>query len=299
MMSYWESGPSGVPGTGVYDVARQMVLHGEHLDANFRRRADRDCLAWPATRVKETFIVHRLLASGTVLVTADVLSGTTPRVYVALGLGDAIHDLVYGPGQGAEATTCKTCLLPWQGRLVYDGIVEAQRLPREAATKAKRLAEKAYRTAVANGTLITQIDEEALGAAASRAAADRDPDEGCEDEEDDVDLSPEEVAIQAAVTAAGAVADLTIVFRRLGYTPETNPNKLIGYMVLKDNEPGNGNMMPGIVPMAGFAPTALEVLQMLKECAVNGRLPYCVQVIFRPHIPADPPTYSHVRHISL
>jgi len=275
MMSYWHQDATGVPGSGVYARVKEIVqasaIPGVE-DPEWRQQADRECLSWPETRIKDNFLVHKLLPEGTILVTADVMDGVKPRVYMALGLGDAIHCLAYKGAvkrQANNVAMIRSCLLPWRGRLVYDGIIMGRDLPPALAKKAVAAMDEAYTDAVAHNTVISSIPDDVLIEAAARASATRDVDEGMEEE--DEELSPEEQSLRDKIAAAPIKPEISVVCRRLGYSPVENPNKLIGILVMEDDLPIHP--MPRLSQMGGYTPTVSEILTILAEMAAKGTRP--------------------------
>ena len=184
------------------------------------------------------------------------------KVYLALGMSDSIGDLVTRtPGQ--RPALMSTTLLPWAGRLVYDGIVKVPSTGRPPATD-KRLIkrlEATYRAAVLSGEITVSVSKAEM--AAADPGGPEEEDEGLE--EDDEELTAELLRVQALMAAADVDPDNSIVYRRFGYTPAENPNHMCGALVCTNA--GGTIFPPGIPPMfqmRAFNPTVEELLDHLE-----------------------------------
>jgi len=274
MLPIWETDYHGIVGNGVYRKVAQMFQGTQHYAA-LRRYARH----WGRLSVTGSFYVVEKLPSGTIMVHAD-----THKVYLVLGMGTAVFDTIAG-APGPRPLLCGMTLLPWMGHVVYDGIVVPGPLMTQSpAAAARRLSpaevDKIYRDAEKAGEIISRIkvpkddgvDNDVIKPAAgvdmgtsSGAAA------GPADE--NVVLKPKEIELAKFLRDTVAKGrrpqrGVSLIFRRYGYTPTENPQKILVAMWMRDSEMCQE---PGMLEMKRHLPTLVEVLQYLKGVVKKGR----------------------------
>eukprot|EP00039_Didymoeca_costata_P008581 m.113710 g.113710 ORF g.113710 m.113710 type:complete len:506 (-) comp14145_c0_seq1:60-1577(-) len=259
MYSHWLSDYTGRIGTGIYHRVEDAFFPVENaaFSDEQRRQFKRDMRSWAATRVNDTFYVYKKHPEGTVLITTDL-----KKVYVVLGMSDNIYDLVHKivNGKRGNLSIAKITILPWMGKLVYDGIIMGAPATNGASQDELK---RVYDDAVASNNLITGFSDDVLIAASNEVPEE---DDGFEDEPE---LSEFENRVKDEVTAAAKFPAGSIIFRRFGYSPEENPHKMMGYIVLGP-EDAPGTAMPVPVQMAGYEPTSDEILEQLSVLATRG-----------------------------
>lgn len=100
-------------------------------------------------RVSGDFYVLRFLKRHTIFLSTT----QTPRVYGVLGLYDRIEDVLYGRPLPALV---KTVLLPFKGRIIYDGLLETYNMMFGAGIR--RDLNEIYQRAKQAGTIIEALE---------------------------------------------------------------------------------------------------------------------------------------------
>jgi hypothetical protein len=133
MYSYWNSTPD-TPKSGVFEALNTGVDINEEI-AHWKDSMMNDCQYWATSRVQGKFVILMERPDGTI-----VISEETKEVYLVLGLAQSIGEVIlkssrpsrwhkegmHGPIVGVRVALT---LLNWEDRIVYDGLIVADRAP--------------------------------------------------------------------------------------------------------------------------------------------------------------------------
>lgn len=177
MYTYWESAPAG---DGVYkrllqytqqqqDASSQpnfdpseVSLGGtrsnkEILDA-LHQLARSECVGWKRAKLNAKFYYAGEASSGAALLTpADMTDPHVGKVFEVTGISTSLGDVVRSGGREPLGQVMNLTLLPFMGRIVYDGAFLGCPAPREGPALLAELAALA-KSAIDEGTVITALE---------------------------------------------------------------------------------------------------------------------------------------------
>lgn len=209
------------------------------------------------------FWPFKVLPEGTILI-SDAETDAGMKVYLALGMSDTIfsHFEIMG-GSIEQLRLCKlrATLLPWRNKLVYDGIMMAFGgfLKKADAESMIPRLQKAYTDAVANNTIIRNVDFEHIKLVASVydylhvSTEDFSSARGARKAEDggggaaaaagggggnsrsasNAKIATKDRDLARAIAKFPKSKYFKVVFRQFGYTAKENPGKLLCIMLQK------------------------------------------------------------------
>lgn len=273
MYSVWTTDHHAVPGVGLYRKLAQSMQDTDLYPAvrKYARHFDK-------VGVSGSFYVMEQTPEGTILV-----DSITRKVYSALGMGSSIFEVI-SSAPDPRPVRCGIRLLPWQGHIVYDGIVVAgsnwNASPTKVLTKMlpREEAASVYAAAKSAGKIIKKIKVP--------------KDDGVDNDRRPIDGSGQGSASSGGSDAASVVLsskeqkvaddilkacrgkkpdkDLLLVFRRYGHTPEENPHNQVVAMWMSVRGGGMAQA-PDMFTTKRFLPTAVELLDVLRAHVRRGR----------------------------
>jgi hypothetical protein len=181
-------------------------------------------------------------------------------VYEVLGIRNALYPMV-ATGPFTRPVLMAATLIPWYGRLLYDGVVmpaHGMRIPQQASPVLAEKLQAAVDTAVNGGRVISQLRDTqrvpSVDPAHPRLVPNRDP-----PTEEEGRYMEQLAALPAPVQASmennfDEVKPWSWTFRRMGYTEEENPNHM--GMVIR----GIGDVL-GPFSCSALAPTSVDILR--------------------------------------
>jgi hypothetical protein len=301
MYSWWYRSSFGVDDSGVHSYAVNVARENKQIPnllADVQSAAN-----WPQQRIHDVFYVLFGRPDGCILVSED-----GQRVYLVQGIAQSLHEPIQA--RSRLPIMIRTTLLPFEGYLVYDGLMTVQ--PAEITPTRVRKLWKAYWSAVENGTLIAgsgpnchtgplksngkknkkkKNKKNKKKASAAGAKGDDDEDDGDDDEDDD-DVQPAKPPVDprvlpkkdysklvARLAAAPHFAKLDPnglwVFRRFDYTLASNPDFAYGIL-------SGGGMPMHMGQYSSLVPTCDDIMKALEDVIFrrrgNNKVPSTVSI---------------------
>lgn len=274
MYTNWNS----TPGTSYHGVFQEFASRLSTEADKEKQALDEDAQYWLSSRVYGEFIVLFDRPDGAILVSEDC-----KRVYLVLGLAQSIGEVsnlgyrhggyyrkpsypppkLHGPLLGV---IMNATLLNWQGMIIYDGLMMSVAM----ASKGKiKEALKAYTNAVDQSTLITQLEKK-TGSLKEIPVPVVDPDEVRRLK---LELFPKLEAVRKEKYRKKTGPFDIIVFRRVGYTEETNADHMV---TIFGNH--NGMLAPTFFTCRALSPTVEEYVEMLHSVLFTAGKPEYVSV---------------------
>lgn len=272
--SYWDSSPAA-PDEGcvnwVEECLEQIVggtPHDRHMKACFYR----DVIYFKEERVFNHFMLLFDTPGGAILVEKGF-----KNVYRVLGIRDTIGYVVgardpfscYSRILGVDIITT---LLPWNGDIVYDGLVACGSTVTKGDVKK---AIRAYVDAVDRGTLITSFSRTIKKVGMTQKLRNKKSNSYSGPSPDRLKVT---LSIQLDCLTAIPLkpSEVMWVFRRHGYTEQTNP--MHGVSVISSS--GGGDVLVPFVTLNALAPTVEEYVHLLMDACrqCNNRRPVAVAV---------------------
>lgn len=188
--------------------------------------------------------------------------GNKSMVYEVLGILNALYPMV-SRGPFTRPVLMTATLIPWYGRLLYDGVVipaHGRNMPQQASPAVTKKLQAAVDEAVNRGRVILRLRDMqpalSMGSTvtSSRLAPNRDP----PSEEEDRYME-QLAALPSPVQASmqdhfDEVKPWIWTFRRMGYTEEENPSH-VGVVIR-----ANGDVL-GPFDCSALAPTSVDILR--------------------------------------
>lgn len=176
------------------------------------------------------------------------------KAYLVLGVTETLQTVV-AKSRLTLPLLVRMTLLPFRGRLSYDGVIAPVKVPTLA--EANSLRERADKLLAAGKTIDHLVVD--LPHIPYRSKGDPNIDENLEHQDP---ATSQEAALVAKIKAVprkklkeGERDHRVLIFRRFGYTAAENPNKIVFVM--------DGTKMAGQFTTAKLEPTAIEILQEL------------------------------------
>ena len=246
--SYWEG--LGSIGVNIPDYVREM---SKINNLGFEEHIERDFKFFKTSRVsfQGTALIGR--SDGTILVTEN-----RKHVYLVLGLANSLYEAMGArPGRFIGINVMLT-LLPWEGKIIYDGLMAATN--GSFSAQAKKDLFKVYARAVERGELIAtlkQIPDTTTGKSSQKTK----------------NLTSEQL-LQFKLQMKREIDEVKFsvpmpkpfdmwVFRRHGYTLEENPERLVTVLA------GSRPLLLG-EQLSELLPTAEEILSILVKAMQQG-----------------------------
>lgn len=205
-------------------------------------------------------------------------------VYKVFGMTSCLYDILSQAFPGGKPVQVKLTMVPWYGRLIYDGLVSPID-PRPSKQLIEKL-QKAVKTAQAEGRVVERLMQLEL-ADAEAAKSEAATDDSVEEE-----ATPEERLIIASLVPIVPYPESEQrledrrdiwVFRRLGYTEEQNPEHTGVIMAAGD--------MIGPFKCSALEPLSTDILKWLVSTSLRiGKRPTIVNI-------DDKAYYKRVKHL--
>lgn len=255
MYTYWKGTP-GTPKRGAFKHLQQIAEANPSISETWSKALNADCKYWLSSRISGDFFVLFERVDGTVFISADY-----KHVYLVLGLAQTVGEIFQSPMPLSrlgvtrceipnDSTTQKefsfsfhgpiigmrvaTTLLPWEGKIVYDGLMIAK--SKANPIELKNL-QRLYIDAVDRDKLIWKLPliEDPSLLAASNGAGGGNGSIVSQDEIQAVrtalDSKLKKMASISKYKSSGKGANddfgIIWVFRRHGYNEKDNPDHLI------------------------------------------------------------------------
>ena len=179
MYTYWESAPAG---DGVYKRLLQWTqqqqdafslpkLHQRELGVQrgggsaekrmagaLHLLARSECAGWKRARLHAKFYYAGETSSGAALLTpSDITDPHVGKVFEVTGISTSLGDVVRSGGREPLGQAMMLTLLPFMGRIVYDGAFLGCPAPREGPALLNELA-ALTKSAIDKGTVITALE---------------------------------------------------------------------------------------------------------------------------------------------
>jgi hypothetical protein len=204
-------------------------------------------------------------------------------VYKVFGMTSCLYDLLARAFPGGKPVQVKLTMVPWYGRLVYDGLVSPID-PRPSKQLIEKL-QKAVKTAQEEGRVVERLMQLELAEAPKSEATTGD---STEEEE----ATPEERLIIASLAPIATFPESEKrledrrdiwVFRRTGYTEDKNPEHTGVIMAAGD--------MIGPFKCSALEPVSTDILKWLVSTSLAiGKRPTIVNI-------DDKACYKRVKHL--
>lgn len=248
MYTHWDCDYSGQSGAYSYLLQSAEMNRGQP-DTSWIEFVD-EARFWKANRIHDCFYVYKERSDGTVVISQDIT-----RVYLVQGIRDSLAEIFIRNGRSLPVQG-HTTLLPFQHKLVYDGLFCGTFTDVSKDTLKK--LHGAYENAVDRRAVIHTLDGRMIPPSQSTSISASNPLQK-------VELSPRhrEALVNSRRAPEGDSTGIW-VFRRCGYSEASNPNHLV--VVL-----GGSMHIAGPVPMKALEPTAQEIIDIVVDVVVKGK----------------------------
>jgi hypothetical protein len=248
MYTHWDFQYSGQAGAYSYLLQTAEMNMGQP-DTTWIEFID-EVRFWKDNRIHDCFYVYKERSDGTVVISQDMT-----RVYLVQGIRDSLGDIFIRSGRSLPVQGYTT-LLPFQHKLVYDGLFRG--IFTDVNKDTLKKLHGAYEGAVDQRAVIHTLDGRMVPPSESPGISANSPLQK-------VQLSSRhrEALVNSRRAPEGDPSGMW-VFRRFGYSEASNPNHLI--VVL-----GGGSMhIAGPLSLKALQPTAQEIIDIVVSVVVKG-----------------------------
>jgi len=192
--------------------------------------------------------------------------GNKSMVYEVLGIRNALYPLI--ARHNMRPTLFKATLIPWHGRLLYDGVVMPTHnlpVPKQASPALTTKLQESVQAAVEGGRVITRLRDTQAVVDAAATPAHVEPDRSHPSREEArymEQLSALPAPVEFRTDNFDVVKPWAWTFRRGGYTEEENPSHT-GLVIA-----AAGNLV-GPFDCSALAPTSVDILRNTVRYAIQ------------------------------